>query len=159
MVRGYFAIGLHQPKNRINVGSVLRAAQCFGAAFVATSGRRYERAPTDTMNAYRHLPLLQVDDLHSVVPYDCVPIAVDLVEGAQPLATWKPPERCFDVFGPEDGTLGARTLSWCRDVVAIPAGCLNLAAATSIVLYDRVAKLERAEAERVGEEVRTLRVV
>jgi len=47
------------------------------------------------------------------------------------------------VFGAEDATLGRNVLSWCRDVVAIPGGCLNLAAAVNVVLYDRIAKLLR----------------
>lgn len=31
-MRGYAAIGLHHPKTAINVGSALRAAQCYGGA-------------------------------------------------------------------------------------------------------------------------------
>jgi len=50
------------------------------------------------------------------------------------------------VLGPEDGSLGAGITSWCRDVVYIPAGCLNLAAAVNLVLYDRMVK--RGEWER-----------
>jgi hypothetical protein len=38
MTRGYSAIGLHQPKTPVNVGAALRAAGCYGAAMVATSG-------------------------------------------------------------------------------------------------------------------------
>jgi len=31
MTRGYFAVGLAQPKTPANVGSALRACGCFGA--------------------------------------------------------------------------------------------------------------------------------
>ena len=108
---------------------------------VATTGARYTRAPTDVGAAYRSIPLLHVDDLHGVVPFDCVPIAVDLIAGAKSLPTFRHPRSAFYVFGPEDGTLGREILSWCRDVVMIPTnGCLNLAAAVNVVLYDRAAK-------------------
>lgn len=141
MSRGYAAIGLHQPKTPVNVGSALRAAGCYGAALVATSGRRYRRAPTDTTNIYRHLPLIQCDDLHDVIPFDCVPVAVDLIPGAVSLMDYKHPERAFYVFGPEDGTLGREILRWCRDVVYVPTnGCMNLAATVNVVLYDRASK-------------------
>lgn len=139
--RGYSAVGLDNPKTNINVGSVLRAAGVYGSAFVAASGRRYSHAMTDTMKTVRHLPLLQVDDVMKVIPYDCVPVAVDLVEGATPLHEYSHPERAFYVFGAEDATLGDRILSKCRDRVYIPtSGCMNLAATVNVVLYDRLAK-------------------
>lgn len=139
--RGYCCIGLDNPKTSINVGSVLRAAGVFGCQMVAASGHRYKAAPTDTMKTHRHLPLICCDDLHSVVPFDCVPVAIDLIDGATPLHEYRHPERAFYVFGAEDATLGERVLSWCRDVVYIPTnGCLNLAACVNVVLYDRMAK-------------------
>lgn len=142
--RGYAAIGLHMPKTPTNVGSVLRAAHCYGVGFVAQTGQRYRGATTDTTKATRHLPLLQTDDLHSVVPHDCVPVAVDLVEGARSLVTYIHPERAFYIFGPEDGTLGPRITDWCRDVIYVPtAFCMNLAACVNVVLYDRAAKQAR----------------
>src|SRR5690606_30290164 len=72
---------------------------------------------------------------------DCVPVAVDLLEGATPLCEYTHPERAFYIFGPEDGTLGKAVTSWCRDVVYIPTNyCMNLAATVNVVLYDRLAK-------------------
>lgn len=139
--KGYCCIGLHQPKTPCNVGATLRAAHAFGADIVFFSGRRYKRHATDTTNAYKELPLIQVNDLHSVVPYDCVPVAVDLLEDAEPLTEYEHPERAFYIFGPEDGTLGKRVTSWCRDKIYIPTkACLNLAATVNVVLYDRQTK-------------------
>jgi len=137
----YACVGLSNPKNIHNIGSVLRAAGCFKVDLVAISGMRYRRAGTDTMAAYKHLPLLQVNDLHGVIPYDCIPVAVELVERATSLLSYKHPDRAFYIFGAEDATLGEKTLSWCRDVIYIPTnGCLNLAACVNVVLYDRLAK-------------------
>ena len=140
-MRGYCAIGLDNPKTDVNVASALRACGVFGASFMAYSGSRYNRHSADTMAAYRHLPLFHTDDLRKIIPYDCVPVAVDLIDGATPLPEYKHPERAFYVFGAEDATLGARVLDWCRDVVVIPSNrCLNLAATVNVILYDRMAK-------------------
>jgi tRNA(Leu) C34 or U34 (ribose-2'-O)-methylase TrmL len=141
-VRGYSAVGLYEPKSHQNVGSVLRAAQCFGTAMVATSGKRYQRSATDTMAAYRHLPLLNVDDVMSVIPYDCVPVAIE-VTGKRILTEYTHPERAFYIFGPEDGSLPPSITAKCRDVVRIESGCLNLAMAVACVLYDRSVKVRK----------------
>lgn len=141
MTRGYACIGLDNPKNSINVGSALRAAGVYGAAFVAASGGRFVKAATDTTKQYRHLPLLRPANLSEVLPYDCVPVAVDLIDGATPLPFYKHPERAFYVFGAEDATLGDRITSWCQDTVSAPTnGCMNLAATVNVVLYDRLSK-------------------
>jgi tRNA(Leu) C34 or U34 (ribose-2'-O)-methylase TrmL len=140
-MRGYAAIGLDNPKNNINVGAALRAAGVYGAAFVAASGHRVSSAKTDTMKAFRHLPLLRPDDIFDVIPFGCVPVAVDLIDGATNLIDYVHPERAFYIFGGEDATLGNRILSKCRDVIYIPTnGCMNLAATVNVVLYDRMAK-------------------
>lgn len=144
-MRGYAAIGLLQPKSNINVGSALRAAGCFEAQLIVIEGERYRRAPSDTTQQYRHLPLIH-GSLRECIPFDCIPVAVDLVEGARCLHSYTHPERAFYIFGPEDGTLGQNILSWCRDTIYIPsAGCLNLAAAVNVVLYDRQKKRAREE--------------
>jgi tRNA(Leu) C34 or U34 (ribose-2'-O)-methylase TrmL len=139
--RGYAAIGLHMPKTPLNVGSVLRAAHCYGAALVAITGKRYANAPTDPQKAYRHIPLIHTHELREAVPFDCVPVAIDLLEGARALHAYTHPERAFYIFGPEDGTLGSAITDWCRDKVYVPTHhCMNLAAAVNVVLYDRMAK-------------------
>lgn len=154
MTRGYAAVGLHMPKTPANVGSVLRAAGCYGAAMVATSGQRYQRAATDTQASYRHLPLIQTDDLHSVIPFDCVPVAIDLIDGARPLPTYAHPERAFYIFGPEDGTLGQSITSWCRDIIYVPTHhCMNLAACVNVVLYDRMVKRQRTAVSDLQREI------
>jgi tRNA(Leu) C34 or U34 (ribose-2'-O)-methylase TrmL len=140
-MRGYVGIGLDNPKYDVNVGSALRAAGCYGAAFVAASGKRWTSAKTDPMKAYRHLPLLRPDDVFDLLPFDCVPVAVDLVEDATPLHEYVHPERAYYIFGDEDATLGDRVLSRCRDKIYIPTnGCMNLAATVNVVLYDRLSK-------------------
>lgn len=146
MTRGFFAIGLDNPKTPANIGAVLRACGCYGAAMLAISGTRYKRSNLDTGKAYRSIPTLQVDDLHKVVPFDCVPVAIELVEGARSLVDFVHPERAFYIFGAEDNTLGKRILDWCPHKVMIPTqACMNLAACANVVLYDRVQKQLRRE--------------
>lgn len=139
--RGFAAIGLDNPKSNVNVGSTLRAAKCYDASLVVTSGERYSRAATDTEAAYRQIPLIRTEDVFDAIPFDCVPVAVDLIEGAIPLNEYKHPERAFYIFGAEDNTLGARITNRCRDIVYVPTTtCMNLAATVNVILYDRLAK-------------------
>ena len=139
--RGYAAIGLNRPKTPHNIGSVMRAAGCYGASVVCIAGQRFARSSTDTQQQHRHTPVITCDDLHDVIPYGAVPVAVDLISDAIPLPEYVHPERAFYIFGPEDGTLGPGTIEWCRDVIYIPTRyCMNLAATVNVVLYDRMAK-------------------
>lgn len=141
MSRGFAVVALDAPKYDANVGGVLRAAHCYAADLVVVAGQRFRRESTDVYKTWRHVPLLQVPDVFDVIPYGCVPVAVDLVAGATPLSSYAHPERAFYVFGAEDATLGRRILERCRDKVFVPTrGCMNLAATANVVLYDRAAK-------------------
>jgi tRNA(Leu) C34 or U34 (ribose-2'-O)-methylase TrmL len=148
MMRGYACIALDNPKVAANVGSVIRAAGVYRARMVVLAGERTPvRACTDTMKAYRHMPVLRVADVFNAIPYDCVPVAVDLLPSARPLPSYVHPERAFYVFGAEDATLGKRITERCRDVIYVPTErCMNLAACVNVVLYDRLAKEMRAAA-------------
>jgi tRNA(Leu) C34 or U34 (ribose-2'-O)-methylase TrmL len=141
-VRGFASIGLVRPKTAENVGSVLRAAHCYNASMVAIQGDRSKViACTDTTKAWRHMPVLRGEDLWSLVPYAAIPVAVDLVDDAEPLPTFKHPNAAFYIFGPEDGTLGKEHLVRCKYRVMVPTRhCMNLAATVNVVLYDRLAK-------------------
>ena len=140
----YSCIGLYNPKSPENVGSVMRAAGCYGVASVFYTGKRYERAAdfvTDTKRVHYDIPLIGIDDLKKILPLNCVPVAVELVEGARPLPEYTHPDRALYIFGPEDGSLDKEIRDWCEDVVYIPTtGCMNLAATVNVVLYDRMAK-------------------
>ena len=144
-MRGYAAIGLYEPKHQVNVGAALRAAGCYGASMLAVAGTRPKsymgKICTDTMKTYRHMPVLRGTDLRAFIPYDCVPVAVELTADARSLVDYTHPQRAFYVFGPEDGSVPNEVLGWCRDVVAVPTRqCMNLAATVNVVLYDRMAK-------------------
>lgn len=150
-MRGYAAIGLNRPKDAANIGGALRAAFCYDASVVVIAADRSRlandgiRHGTNTPKAERNIPVIRTDDLRGSIPFDCVPIAVDLVDGAAPLHSFQHPLRAFYIFGPEDGTLGHAVLDWCERRVMIPTRmCMNLAATVNVVLYDRQAKALRA---------------
>ncbi|MCW8329749.1 RNA methyltransferase [Photobacterium sp. SDRW27] len=146
MSKGYSCVGLFNPKTPENVGSVMRAAGCYGVNSVFYTGTRYDLAKkfcTDTKKAYHDIPLIGVQDLKDIIPHDCVPVAVDLIEGAKPLPDYKHPRRAFYIFGPEDNTLKKEITDFCRETIYVPTtGCMNLAAAVNVILYDRLAKGE-----------------
>jgi tRNA(Leu) C34 or U34 (ribose-2'-O)-methylase TrmL len=140
-VSGYCGIGLYNPIDLKNVGAALRAAHVYSASFVAISGMPYKKQATDTTKGFRHFPLFSTNDLKSIIPYDCVPVAVDLIDGAKSMVGYKHPKRAFYIFGPENGTLGKEFTEFYRDIVYIPTKhCMNLAATVNVVLYDRMAK-------------------
>lgn len=142
--RGFSAIGLVNPKTPANIGSVLRAGACYDVSLIVLGGPRPQHLSnlaTDTVKAWRHIPHVLMLDVFDAVPYDCVPVAVDMIQGATSLPAYTHPERAFYIFGAEDATLGRAVTDRCRDVIYIPTnGCMNLAASVNVVLYDRLAK-------------------
>lgn len=153
--RGFVSIGLVNPKTPANIGSVLRAAGCYGADFVAIAGVRGHKAvthcATDTQRAYRHIPTVLVDDVFTAHPVGSIPVAVDLVPNATSLIDFEHPESAFYIFGPEDGTLGGDNLRRCARKVFVPtAQCMNLAATVNVILYDRMAKAMRRQSVEVA---------
>lgn len=144
MNKSAVSIGLINPKSPTNVGAVMRAAGCYGVGAVFYTGGRYVRAArfsTDTQNASRKIPLTSVAHLLDAVPENTRIVCVELVVGATPLPAYRHPDKAFYIFGPEDGTIDQETLDRADAVVYVPTvGCMNLAAAVNVVLYDRLAK-------------------
>lgn len=148
----YFAIGVVNSKRETNIGTLLRSAHAFGAAFVFTVGRRYEKQASDTVAAWHSTPLFNfssVGDLLAHVPYDAQLIGVELDERAVPLPSFSHPRRAVYLLGAEDHGLSAVQRSLCHKIVQIPGAsrCLNVAAAGTVVLYDRAARKIAALAE------------
>jgi tRNA(Leu) C34 or U34 (ribose-2'-O)-methylase TrmL len=142
MTRGFAAIGLDRCKDPANLGGVLRAAHCYGAASVMVSGGRVGKYATDTMKAYRHIPCLEVADIFLAIPFGATPVVVELCDRARPLPTFTHPETAFYIFGPEDGSVRREIVDRVQRVVQVPTRfCMNLAATVNVVLYDRLTKL------------------
>lgn len=155
MKKDKVAVGLINPKSASNVGAVMRAAGCYQVDRVLYSGHRYDRAvklSTDTKNIRTSIPLIHLDalgatDFLDALEADTKLVCVDLIQGATPLPAFDHPEKALYVFGPEDGTVPQAIVDHADHVVFVPTvGCMNLAASVNVVLYDRLAKSERAHA-------------
>lgn len=142
--RGYFGIGVWHPKTGVNIGTLLRSSDIFGAAFVFTIGRRYQRQASDTAKSWRHVPLWHFESMPELVrtcPYSCPIVGVELVDGAAPIESFCHPERALYLLGAEDSGLPPDMLRQCHSVVRLPGErSMNVASAGTVVMYDRHAK-------------------
>jgi tRNA(Leu) C34 or U34 (ribose-2'-O)-methylase TrmL len=151
----FVCVGLTNPKSTSNVGSVMRAAGCYDVDEVLYTGRRYDRAAkltTDTKKVRIDIPLDNIESrglncLTQAFDKDTKIVCVDLVKGATPLPAFKHPEKALYIFGPEDNTISQDVIDKADHVVFVPTiGCMNLAASVNVLLYDRLAKSEKAQA-------------
>lgn len=144
MTRGYFEVGIYHGKAAVNVGTLWRSAFQMGAAGIFTIGKRYPRQASDTVKAYRHVPMREYatfDDFHAALPYDAPVVAVEM--GGRPLAQFTHPERAIYLLGAEDHGLPPEILARCHRRVALQAirtESYNVAVAGSLVMYDRQQK-------------------
>lgn len=159
--RGYAIIGLEEPKQWNNVGQVCRAATNYDVANVFVQGMRYQRSAADTTEYWRHKPLINVDDLLTVIPRGAEIIAVDLIPGAESIYNFEHPNQAYYIFGREDGTVSKRVIERADHVIYIPtAHCLNLAMAVHTVLYDRSYKRQEYHMKMpLGKDAEQLNIV
>ena len=145
--RGYFGIGIFQAKKEVNVGSLWRSANIFGASFIFTIGHRFHWHASDTMNTPNHVPLFQyssIEEFYQNLPHSSILVAVEMDGDAVPLKSYSHPERAVYLLGAEDTGLPPSVLEVAHSKVMVPTVLpysLNVAVAGSIVLYDRYAKL------------------
>lgn len=144
MTRGFFGIGIEHGKTVHNTGTLWRSANILGASWIFTIGRRYKQQASDTLKTWRHIPLLNFasfEDMYAHIPHDCRLVGVELDPHATPIAAYAHPERCIYLLGAEDNGLTAETRRRCHALVQLPGRfCMNVAAAGTVVMYDRHAK-------------------
>ncbi len=146
----FFAIGIEHTKTHHNVGTLWRSADLFGASFLFTVGARYRRQSSDTMKSWRTIPLFHfesINDLHAHFPFDCMLVGIELDERAVPIEDFAHPKRCAYLLGAEDHGLTKEALGRVHKLVRLPGRrSMNVAAAGTVVLYDRSTKARRAAA-------------
>lgn len=150
-MRGYFIIGIWQPKRQVNVGGLWRSAGLYGAASTFTIGARYRHQSSDTLKTPKHIPLhhySDIDDFIEHLPHGCPLIGVELDPRAVPLTTYQHREKAAYLLGAEDHGLPADVLAKCHEIVQIPCALpysMNVASAGSILMHDRYTKTHTKE--------------
>lgn len=152
------AIGLIDPKYPRNVGTVVRAASCYGIKQVWFSGNRvsltaekgkYRLPREERMRGYNDVELRQYDYFIDQFEKGVTPVAIELRNTSEQLPAFEHPENALYIFGPEDGNIPKPFLIKCHRFVVIPTRhCLNLAAAVNVILYDRYVKRLNAGLEK-----------
>lgn len=147
--RGFYGIGIWHPKREHNVGTLLRTANIFGAAFVFTVGKRYSQQASDTMKTPRHIPLFHfadIIDLREHLPHACPLVGIELTDAAE-LSNQHHhmPQACY-LLGAEDAGLSNEVLALCHTTLRLPGKhSMNVAVAGSLVIYDRWKQMEAKE--------------
>jgi len=147
-MRGYFGIGAEGISKPMNVGSLLRTAHAFGASFFFTVNPSVDvhgMRASDTSDAFGHIPFYNFEKPADIVlPRHTSMVAVELVEGAIDLPSFRHPQQAVYVLGPEKGNVSDAMLARCDHVIKVPMKfCVNVGVAGAIVMYDRLISLGR----------------
>ena len=138
---GFFAIGISHCKTKENIGTLWRSAAAFGASFLFTVGKRYQKQASDTVGATRKIPLIHftdLDDLLSHLPHSCPLIGVEQSDISKNIETYTHLPTSAYLLGGEDVGLSVQEQKRCHAVIHIPLStCLNVAVAGSIVMFHR----------------------
>jgi tRNA G18 (ribose-2'-O)-methylase SpoU len=135
----YFEIGIYQPRNETNIGTLWRSAYQLGAAGIFVIGRQPRRQPADTARTMLHIPLrhfLTFEEFLQARPVGAQLVGVEI--GGTPLAGFHHPQQAIYLLGAEDSGLPARILAQCNQVIAVEAvrkSSYNVAVTAAIVMY------------------------
>ncbi len=147
-MRGFFGIGAEGISKAMNVGGIFRTAHAFRAGFVFTVAAVYsesEGGKSDTSDTPGQVPFYRFPDTKSLVlPEKCRLVGIELTPDAIELPSFRHPQRCAYILGPERGSLSPEMTGRCDFVIKIPTSfCVNVGIAAAIVMYDRQISLGR----------------
>ena len=148
--RGFSGIGIENVKDRFNIGTLFLSAHCFGADFIFTIGERYKKQASDTTKAWKSIPLLHFkdfNDFYGHIPLDCCLVGIEITETARSLNNFIHPERAVYILGAEDYGLSTVAIEKCKQIVKITQSslCLNVSVAGSIIMFDRLSKINNGK--------------
>ena len=144
-MRGYFGIGIYNPKTEVNVGTLWRSAFLFGASFVFTIGKRYGKQRGDTPDTAKHIPLYHFTtyrEFEKFIPYRCQVLCIEQNKKSKSLKITYHPEQAIYLLGAEDKGLPEKIMRG-KQIIEIPTEkpySMNVAIAGSIIMYDRFSK-------------------
>jgi len=142
MRSGYFEIGIYHVKSEVNIGTLWRSAYQLGASGIFTIGKRYQKQSSDTLKAFRHVPLRHYEtfeDFNRNRPYGAILIGIEM--GGGNLSDFAHPKSAIYLLGAEDHGLPDEILNQCQTIVSLQAinqPSYNVAVAGSIVMYHRL---------------------
>ena len=138
-----FHVAIENWQHDMNIGSIVRSANAFGAAEVHIIGkRRWNRRGAMVTDRYQHVR--HHEDVAAFAAWaDAagLPIlAIDNVEGSVPVDRADLPERCVLLFGQEGPGLSPEALAAASGVVEITqygsTRSINASAAAAVVMYE-----------------------
>ena len=106
----------------LNIGTVVRNANAFGAASVTVVGRRrWNRRGAMVTDRYQHVRhVATIEDLVTwAAGQDLAVVGIDNLPGSVPLEATVLPERCLLLFGQEGPGLSAAARAACDQVCSI----------------------------------------
>jgi tRNA G18 (ribose-2'-O)-methylase SpoU len=137
-----FHVAIENWKHDLNIGTVVRNANAFGAAAVHVVGRRrWNRRGAMVTDRYlhvRHYP--DVADLAAwAANEELALVGIDNTEGARPLDAAPLPARCVLVFGQEGTGLSPEAVAACAELRDIPmfgsTRSINAGVASGIAMH------------------------
>lgn len=145
MQKNFYGLALYNPKTAKNVGSLIRTSHILGVSNIFIIGSRYKVQASDTTNATRTaIPTMHFDRFEEFTKYRlaCPLVGVELTPHATLLQDFKHPRSCIYILGAEDNGLPVKILNECQHVIKLSGEMsMNVAVASSIVLYDRYTQI------------------
>ena len=139
---GYFEIGIYHTKTEVNVGTLWRSAYQLGAQGIFTIGKRYKSQSSDTVKAWKQIPLrnyIDFEDFNNHRPAEAILVGVEF--GGHKLSSYVHPKNCIYLLGAEDSGLPQEIIDKCNQLISIESvntQSYNVAVAGSIVMYHRL---------------------
>lgn len=140
-----FHVAIENWQHDMNIGSIVRSANAFGADTVHIVGRRrWNKRGAMVTDRYQHVE--HREDVAALIAWadeQGVPIvAIDNVPGCVPMETFDWPERCVMLFGQEGPGLTAEAIAAAQSVVEITqygsTRSINASAAAAVAMYSWV---------------------
>lgn len=145
--RGFYGIGIFNTVIKQNLGTLYRSALALNASFIFNIGRKYKVQASDTSKSFKHIPFYEYatfDEFYENLPKSCRLVGVELCDESKNLYSYVHPESCVYLLGSEGDGIPPSMLKECHDIIQIPSSfCLNVATAGTVIMYDRLCKLNK----------------
>ena len=138
-----FHVAIENWQHDMNIGSIVRSANAFGAGEVHIIGkRRWNRRGAMVTDRYQHVR--HHEDVAAFTAWadaEGLPVlAIDNVDGSVPVDRADLPQRCVLLFGQEGPGLSAEALAAASGVIEITqygsTRSINASAAAAVVMYE-----------------------